>query len=309
MNKKVLFLLGLFSLIIISCAPQNEANEHSEHEEEKVTKIDPKADSLRSVLSDSNLLKLDALFQIAKTEAWDQLKNEELLSKVGQYFIDVPYVAHTLETEEEEQVVMNLCSLDCVTYLESVLALSKSIKNGTYSIVDYHDHLKKMRYRKGELGDYTSRLHYYSEWLKDNEELGLLSIVSNELKVEPFDNQVNFMSNHVSSYKQLAADPSLVPVMQAIEDRISKQELYYIPKGKLPDYEQYIKNGDIIMYATNIEGLDVSHVALAHWEGDQLHFLHASTADMEVVLSDQTIYEYLLGKERNTGVLVARALF
>lgn len=308
MNKIASLLLGLFSLIIISCSPQNEANEHSKDEEKKVAKVDSKEDSLRAVLSDSSLLLLDHLFQKAKAADWDQLSNEELLSTVGQYFIDVPYVAHTLETEGEEQLVMNLCSLDCVTYLESVLALSKSIKNGSYSISDYHDHLQKLRYRQGKLGDYTSRLHYYSEWLKDNEKLGLLSIISNQLKVEAFDNQVNFMSNHVDSYKQLAADSTLVPEMREIEERISSQEMYYIPKDKIPDYEQDIKDGDIIMYATNIEGLDVSHVALAYWKGDQLHFMHASTADMKVVLSDQTIYEYLLEKEKNTGILLARAL-
>jgi hypothetical protein len=306
MKKASSFLLGLISLIIISCTAQNRGQEHSENKEEKIQ--NPKEDSLRAVLSDSSLLLLDNLFQKAKAASWDQLPNEAIISKVGQYFIELPYVAHTLEAEGEEQVVMNLCSLDCVTYLESVLALSKSIKNGTYTISDYHDQLKKLRYREGKLGDYSSRLHYYSEWLKDNERLGLLSIVSNQLKVEKFDNQVNFMSNHVASYKQLAADSTLVPKMQAIEERISQQELYYIPKDQLPNYEQSIKDGDIIMYATNIEGLDVSHVALAHWKGDQLHFMHASTADMKVVVSDQTIYEYLLEKEKNSGILVARAL-
>lgn len=307
MNKKTaFFLLGLIALIIISCTAQNNEEEHLENNEIKVQNL--KEDSLRNVLSDSSRLLLDSLFMTAKTEAWDKLSNEGVLSKVGEYFLDIPYVAHTLETEGEEQLVMNLCSLDCVTYLETVLSLSKSIKSGNYKISDYHDYLKKLRYRQGELGSYTSRLHYYSEWLKDNEELGLLSIISNQSKVEQFDNQVNFMSNHVASYKQLAADSSLVKEMQEIELRISKQEMYYVPKDKIADYEQDIKDGDIIMYATNIEGLDVSHVGIAHWIGDQLHFIHASTAEMKVVLSDQTIYEYLLDKEKNTGILVARAL-
>lgn len=303
MNRKTFLIAGLFTLMIAACGSKQKADV-----DKAQNSIKAKEDSLRAVLSDSDLLLLDSLFYKADTGQWDTLSNEELLSNVGKYFLGIPYVAHTLEMEGEEQVVMNLCSLDCVTYLETVLALSKSIKNEDYSVYSYHDNLKDLRYRQGEVNGYTSRLHYFIEWLKDNEQLGLVSIVTNELKVDAFDKQINFMTRHVSSYQKLAADSILVQEMKQIEEKISSEEMYYISEDKLPENEQHIKDGDLIIFATSIEGLDVSHVGFAHWKGDNLHFMHASTGDMKVVVSDLTLYEYLLDMKKNTGILVARAL-
>jgi len=47
----------------------------------------------------------------------------ELISKVGRYFLDVPYVGHTIEASENEELVINLRELDCTTFAESCLSL------------------------------------------------------------------------------------------------------------------------------------------------------------------------------------------
>ena len=50
--------------------------------------------------------------------------------KYGLNFLKTPYVAHTLEVNEEEKLVVNFDEVDCTTFVEYVLALSLSpVKN------------------------------------------------------------------------------------------------------------------------------------------------------------------------------------
>ena len=47
-----------------------------------------------------------------------------LLLRLHESFIGVPYVAHTLDLNEDEKLVVNLHGLDCTTYVEAVTALT-----------------------------------------------------------------------------------------------------------------------------------------------------------------------------------------
>jgi len=52
----------------------------------------------------------------------------DLIIKVGTFFKETPYVAHTLETEPE-QLIVNLRKLDCTTFAENCLAIARIIKS------------------------------------------------------------------------------------------------------------------------------------------------------------------------------------
>ncbi|NJO89440.1 MAG: DUF1460 domain-containing protein [Chloroflexia bacterium] len=70
-----------------------------------------------------------------------------------------------------------------------------------------------------------------------------------------------------------------------------------------------IKDGDLVAFTTTIDGLDVSHVAIAVFSNGRLHFYHASSSKKKVVLSENPMSEYLAGMKKNDGVLVARVHF
>jgi hypothetical protein len=57
----------------------------------------------------------------------------EIMVWVGKQFIGAPYVPHTLELPGEEQLVINLREFDCVTFVESVLALAQCIKGQSWT--------------------------------------------------------------------------------------------------------------------------------------------------------------------------------
>lgn len=55
----------------------------------------------------------------------------------------IPYVAHTLEINKKEKLVINLRQLDCTTYVENVVALSMCMSEKKYTFKSFCDNLKK----------------------------------------------------------------------------------------------------------------------------------------------------------------------
>ena len=56
-----------------------------------------------------------------------KLNQQEIILAIARKFIGTPYVANTLEKNKDEKLVVNLRGMDCTTYLETVLALSRTI--------------------------------------------------------------------------------------------------------------------------------------------------------------------------------------
>ena len=67
----------------------------------------------------------------------------------------IPYVAHTLEINKKEKLVINLRQLDCTTYVENVVALSMCMSEKKYTFKSFCDNLKKIKIQ----GRLTTSLH------------------------------------------------------------------------------------------------------------------------------------------------------
>ena len=67
----------------------------------------------------------------------DGIKKDKSLIYFARKLKSVPYVGHTLENRNKEQLVVNLRQLDCTTYVETVLALYLCIKNNKTSFDDF----------------------------------------------------------------------------------------------------------------------------------------------------------------------------
>ncbi|MCP4310462.1 MAG: DUF1460 domain-containing protein [Bacteroidetes bacterium] len=230
-----------------------------------------------------------------------------LMTEVGAFFSGTPYVAHTLEREVEE-VVVNLREFDCTTFAESCLAISRTIRSGNHTFEQFVAELVKIRYRDGEVDGYTSRLHYFSDWIHTNGQKQLIRDVSGEIGGIPFPNQLNFMSTHPGSYRQLAADSTLIEIIAGQEQEISAREMYYISENDLKNTESSLMEGDIVGITTAIGGLDIMHVGILISKSGRIHLLHASSRAEKVVLSEETLEEYLMNSKAATGIIVARPL-
>lgn len=227
---------------------------------------------------------------------------------VGKTFLKTPYVAKTLEIGDTETLVVNLKGLDCTTFVENVLAFSLLLKENKNTFEDFTKTLETIRYKNGTLDGYASRLHYFSEWIANNVEKGLLKDITGEIGGNQITKDINFMSEHRDLYPFLADDTNFEKI-KASENYLNSQPICVLAQNQIAENEHLIQSGDIIALATTINGLDVTHTGIATREADgRIHLLHASTGSMEVEVSDKPLVEYLKKIKGNTGIMVARPL-
>jgi hypothetical protein len=246
----------------------------------------------------------------ATANDWAKLPIGEVMGKVGLYLLDTPYVGYTLDhSADHEFCIVNLQELDCVTFVESTLALSRIIKSGHSDMRALPREIERIRYRDGKCDGFCSRLHYTSDWLYDNERKGLIERYTRSLKgsVE-IKETVSLMSTRPELYLQLRAHPEFVPEIRKDEEAIDKRTYYKLPKDAVKAAELHMQTGDIIAITTSAKILDCAHIGLAYRDDKGLlHFLHASSKHGKVTL-DAELCEYLDSIHSFTGVMLARPL-
>ena len=225
------------------------------------------------------------------------------------YFLNTPYVAGTLESPDstKEALVINLHELDCTTFVENCLALSRTLQLLSPDYDSFLRELQKIRYRKGLINGYVSRLHYTTDWIYDNADKGIIEDVTYALGGRKFKPNVYFMSSNPQKYPHLAKDSDAVRQIATIEKSINaRNTYYYIPKKEIARNQSLIKSGDIICFTTAVPGLDVSHMAIAFRRNGELTFIHASSTAKKVIVNQQSLIDYCSMIQNCTGIIVLR---
>ena len=235
------------------------------------------------------------------------LSTGALMLKIGLDFRGTPYVAKTLDNTSEESLVVNLRELDCTTFVENCLAIALTIKSGKPDYEKYIFELEMIRYRKGQLDGYVSRLHYFSEWITDNASKGIVTDVTLRAGGIKCPLSLNFMGTHPNYYPQLKENPMLINKIKLVEKEISGKQYYYLPKETISSQENELLEGDIIALTTRIAGLDVSHLGMIYKNDGKTFLLNASSIGMKVEVTHMTLGEYLKGSKNVTGIFVIRA--
>jgi hypothetical protein len=229
----------------------------------------------------------------------------EIVAQVARRFVGAPYVPNTLEAEGDERLVVNLRTFDCVTLVESVLAMARLLRDGRDEYAAFLAELQRIRYRDGALDGYISRLHYFSDWIADNERRGIVRDVTGSIGGVPDPEPIDFMSRHAGSYRQLS-DPDVLRSVRAMEARISARDRWVIPQARIGELAEAIRNGDVIAATSSIAGLDVAHTGFAYWQDGRLHLLHAPLIGTVVEISERPLAERILRIGTQDGIMVAR---
>jgi hypothetical protein len=235
---------------------------------------------------------------------YSELGDSSIL-RTAQFFLNTPYVGGTLEGDSVERLRVKLRELDCVTFVENVVALHLMLQSDQHTFANFCNILQKIRYRDGVIDGYLSRLHYTSEWHDNNRKKGILSLPAIPA-CRSFTPEVSFMSSHCDAYPALKTHPEWCRQIVEIEKNIHQLSLCYIPKEQVKDSEPHLQTGDIIGITTLIKGLDVSHTGLVLVQNGRAYLLHASSDAKKVVVSDETLHDYLAGRKNHSGILVAR---
>ncbi|MDA0314917.1 MAG: DUF1460 domain-containing protein [Bacteroidetes bacterium] len=249
--------------------------------------------------------KLEATLEKFSHSSYSQLAVGDLIATVGKSFLGTPYAEKTLELPGEEQLVINLMGLDCTTFVESVLALVTSLKQPTPQLEEVEKALENFRYLQGKNSGYSSRLHYFSDWIYENEKAGRISHLSKSLGGTVSPNIPSFMSANPRSYPQLA-DPIHLKSIKEREVLLATRKFYFIPKEKIHLIEGQLQNGDILAITTPIKNLDVVHVGFAVKKDERVYLMHASSVSRKVEISSLPLQEYLMKNRSQTGILISR---
>ncbi|UCH66653.1 MAG: DUF1460 domain-containing protein, partial [Ignavibacterium sp.] len=159
------------------------------------------------------------------------------------------------------------------------------------------------------INQYPSRLHYFTDWIYDNEKKGIVEDVTKQLGGEKMEINLSFMSDHPEYYKQLKENHYFVELIKRQEKEINQRQHYYIPKEKIEEIENNIEDGDLLAFTSTVEGLDVNHVGLAvRMDDGRIHVLHAPNVGSKVHISDKPLSDYVMGIKKDSGIIIARAL-
>ncbi len=260
---------------------------------------------------------------LARLRTWSAaLRQEGLISpigrasvRVGELAIGTPYKAFTLEAyikaggdpEKKEPLTLSLTEFDCVSLVEACLGVARAADDkpipswGTFA-----REVERMRYRSGERGSYSTRLHYFSEWIADGAKRGLVRDLGQELGGVRDTRPLRFMTEHRGSYPALAND-NVFREIGEMERRLDASPRWMIPTARIPEVSDRIQSGDVLAFATAIPGLDVTHAAFAYRDASGiLRVLHAPLSGGVVEITRLELPAYVAAIKRSTGILVAR---
>jgi hypothetical protein len=251
--------------------------------------------------------KIDTLSFSKKNGKNDHPSCGDLIVEIGRLFINKPYKAGTLESLGKEKLIVNSSAFDCITFVETVLALYRCAIAEIFSLNEFRKNLKSIRYRHGKINGYSSRLHYFTDWLPDNVKRGNLIDVSKNLGGKPQRKKINFMTARCEFYPAMKNEAQIAK-MAVVEKNLSRNIFYVVEKDKANAQKANIKHGDIIAFTAKQEGLDVAHIGFAFWQEKslRLRLLHASSKEGAVVISKKTLAAYLKSHKKFTGIIVAR---
>ncbi|MBN2497289.1 MAG: DUF1460 domain-containing protein [Deltaproteobacteria bacterium] len=176
--------------------------------------------------------------------------------------LGLPYVSGPLRggPEEEEQLVVDLRAFDCVTFVESVLALARS-----RSVEGFLREIRQTRYRDGCV-DWSRRLHYFSDWMRSNEHRGALRI-----------------RTRGRGSRSIEARLAFIEALPAHRVRF-----HVVPKSALQLARPRISAGSVIAFASLRSKLDFFHTGLLRIDradgrgAEGLTLVHASRSAGEV---------------------------
>ena len=266
-------------------------------------------DSVLTPPDSATAARFDAVMRYGMSRRDSVASEGVLMQKVGVQFRGRPYLEGTLDTGPSESLVVRLDGFDCVTFIEATLALTRGVMAGDTTYAGFARRLAEQRYRDGTMQGYCSRLHYFTEWMANNEEKGIVERIDNTLGGRRMADTIDFMSTHRGSYDRFATNDSLYACVQAMEDSLQSQQrarpVRFVPQDSIRAVYDQLRAGDIVGIATSIDGLDIAHTGLvyAYPDGNR-GFLHASLSDGVVVLPD--LQRYIRKIDHQIGIVVAR---
>jgi Protein of unknown function (DUF1460) len=197
---------------------------------------------------------------------------------LSRQFLGYPYKPNPLigSAGTAEMFTASLDEFDCVTYIETIVALARA-----YKVDDFIEWLRKIRYERGRI-QWEKRNHYMTLWIRNNVRKGIVRPVS--MPAVPTRSRERVLN--------------VVPGLVAQRTRVK-----CVPKEGVPRLDPHLQSGDLIFFVSTRKNLDVFHAGIIVRNGQRLFMRHASRSQGSVV--EQELSEFLKAN-RMAGVIVVR---
>ena len=253
-----------------------------------------------------DLARFEKIVQYAKQQNLPDRPIGEIVQAIADNFLGQPYAEGLLDKSGTEKLVVTLDKFDCVLFVETVMAIARGVAVKDYDYQNFVNRIEEQRYLNGKMNGYCSRLHYFSEWINDNQKRQTVENITAQLGGVPMNKQLNFMSQHRSSYPQMVKDEATYQCIVGIEAELAKTTVNYIPTNGIKSIYSQLKPGDIVAVATDGKGLDLTHTGFVYRNADgNMGLIHASPAGQVTVAYD--LHRYISRVESAIGIVVARA--
>ena len=261
----------------------------------------PNTVSTEALVYEASAADSTLFFQKQKLVTADVTTAERTMA-VAKSFLGAPYVLGCLDRRQEEQLTINLRELDCWTFVEISLAISLA-QDGNFK--SFAELLQQLRYWGGTINGYGSRIHYFTGWLLQAEQNGLIEDLSASMGGIPYKKQVGYISARPHKYPKIKDAQALTNIRHA-EKRINAHQWHYIPQAKIAKMEHLIQEGDLVCLTSVKQDLDIAHQGFAVKQNGRIYLMHASSLSKRVVLSRQPLAEYVISQPGQSGIMVAR---
>ncbi|MDJ0649747.1 MAG: DUF1460 domain-containing protein [Xenococcaceae cyanobacterium MO_188.B19] len=260
-----------------------------------------------STTETENVKRFHEIMEKAITYNLSDTSMGHIMQAVAEQFLGTDYKAGLLDRSKQETLFISLKNFDCVLFIETVLAIARNIALKDYQYQTFTNHIVEQRYRNGRLNGYCSRLHYFLEWISDNQKRGTVKNMAPDLGGIALKKKLNFMSTNPSRYPQLANNNANYQCIVEMEANLQPLKIDYIPKNQIKSMYAYLQPGDIIGIATNIPGLDTTHTGLIYRNSKgQTGLLHASPIGKVTIAPD--LQRYVNNVKHSIGILIARPI-
>lgn len=214
------------------------------------------------------------------------------------------------EAPGAETLQINLDAFECVSFIESSIAVARCGFSGEPDELCFTEDLEASRYRGGALGDYASRLHYFVDWIGDNEARGRIENLTTSLGGTPVQKDFYLITRRElpkAAIDQEAID-AVTETLLATEQRLSSTSHDVLGRESAPDALRALEDGDLVAFVRERPGLLVHHAGFVYWANGTPRLLHASSYHQRVVITESDLTDYLLRRPERKGVIVARPL-
>ena len=232
----------------------------------------------------------------------------ELVVRTARHQLQRPYDNHR-QNSADEVLHIDLTRFQCVSLVESSLAVARCVWRGQSNQECYVTDLEASRYRGGRLDGYASRLHYFPDWLLDNENRGRVRITTGALGGRRIRHRFSFMTSHVGLYPPLQ-NRSVFAAIRAQEQRLSETDWVVLERDQVTTAESGMQNGDIVaLVSAKKPGLLIGHAGFVDKSATGVpRLLHASSHHKRVLLTTAGVAEYVRRRTYRRGIMVARPL-